>query len=239
MNLRGARVYARANERGELIKDASGRVEVRYKTTDTRAYRAAERNLEPTPGEEGAVLPDSACAEEATAAPSTATAKDKRDKKSAAAARAEQRVHAAGTIIVYADGACSGNPGPAGLGVVVQDGSVRRELSQFLGTGTNNIAELSAIMEAALLIEQPERPVRIHTDSKYAIGVLSMGWKAKANQELIARVKQALKRLKDVELIHVPGHAGVLLNERADVLAVQAVKDQGSTGWLTYETKSE
>jgi ribonuclease HI len=79
--------------------------------------------------------------------------------------------------------------------------------------------------------------VRFHTDSKYAIGVLSMGWKAKANQELIVKVKQALKRLTDIELIHVPGHAGVILNERADVLAVQAVKTEQSTGWLTYEGK--
>lgn len=232
MNLRGARVFARANDQGELIKGPDGRVEVRYKASDTRAYRAAERNLEPS--EDDALLPDSACASEAEPA-AKVSAQDKRDKKSAAAARAEQRVHEPGTIIVYADGACSGNPGPAGIGVVVQDGPVRRELSKFLGVGTNNIAELSAIMEAALLIEQPERPVRIHTDSKYAIGVLSMGWKAKANQELIARVKQALVRLKDLQLIHVPGHAGVVLNERADVLAVQAVKNEQSTGWITYE----
>lgn len=236
MNLRGARVFARANEQGELVKSSDGRVEVRYKATDTKSYRAAERNLEPPDGDDS-LLPDSACASDAApAAPKTP--QDKRDKKAAAAARAEQLVYEPGTIIVYADGACSGNPGPAGIGVVVQDGPVRRELSQFLGMGTNNIAELSAIMEAALLIEQPERPVRIHTDSKYAIGVLSQGWKAKANQELILRVKQALKRLSDLRLIHVPGHAGVLLNERADVLAVQAVKEERTTGWVTYESKS-
>jgi ribonuclease HI len=64
-----------------------------------------------------------------------------------------------------------------------------------------------------------------------------MGWKAKANQELIVRVKQALKRLSDLQLIHVPGHAGVLLNERADVLAVQAVKTEQSPGWVVYEGK--
>jgi ribonuclease HI len=120
------------------------------------------------------------------------------------------------------------------LGVVLQDGAQRRELSQFLGEGTNNIAELSAILEAAEAIEDPARPVRIHTDSQYAIGVLSKGWKAKANQELVARVKQALARLQDLELIYVPGHSGVLLNERADALAVQAVKSESSSGWVTY-----
>jgi ribonuclease HI len=231
MNLRGSRVLARVNAQGELVKGPDGRVEVRYKPGDARAYRAADRNLEPIAGAE--LMPDEACAE-ATAAVSS---KDKSAKKSAAAARVGQRVHADGTIIVYADGACSGNPGPAGIGVVVQDGGVRRELSQFLGQGTNNIAELTAILEAAAVIEDPARPVRMHTDSKYAIGVLSLGWKAKANQELVARVKQALQRFTDLELIHVPGHAGVLLNERADQLAVQAVKSESSPGWQVYGDK--
>jgi len=223
---------ARVNAQGELVKGADGRVEVRYKPGDARAYRAGERNLEPIGDAE--LLPDDACAE-AGAAP--ASAKDKAAKKSAAAARAGQRTYAEGTIIVYADGACSGNPGPAGIGVVVQDGAVRRELSQYLGQGTNNIAELTAILEAAAVITDPARPVRMHTDSKYAIGVLSMGWKAKANQELVARVKAALTRFSDLELIHVPGHAGVLLNERADKLAVQAVKGEESSGWVVYDGK--
>jgi ribonuclease HI len=232
MNLRGARVLARANAQGELVKGPDGRVEVRYKPGDTRAYRAGERNLEPVADAE--LLPDEACADVAGGQPSS---KDKAAKKSAAAARVGQRVHAEGTIIVYADGACSGNPGPAGVGVVVQDGAVRRELSQFLGQGTNNIAELTAILEAAAVIEDPTRPLRIHTDSKYAIGLLSQGWKAKANQDLVARVKQALKRFTDLELIYVPGHAGVVLNERADKLAVQAVKTEESPGWVTYGAK--
>ena len=235
MKLKGARVLARVNDQGELVKGPDGRVEVRYKPGDSRAYRAGERNLEPAEGDD-TLLPDSACAP-AVAADSGSKPQDKRDKKAAAAARHDQRTHADGTIIVYADGACSGNPGPAGIGVVVQDGSVRRELSMYLGQGTNNIAELTAILEAARVIEQPERPLRIHTDSKYSIGVLSLGWKAKANQELVAQVRHALKRFPDLELIHVPGHAGVLLNERADVLAVQAVKSGETSGWLVYDGK--
>lgn len=237
MNLRGARVLAKVDERGTLIPGADGRVEVRYRAGESRAYRAAPRNLEPSEGS-AELLPDDACSDAPAGAAEPSSGKQKAVKKSAAAARAAQRVHAEGTIIIYADGACSGNPGPAGIGVVLQDGSTRKELSQYLGQGTNNIAELTAIMEAANVIESPERPVRMHTDSKYAIGVLAQGWKAKANQELIARAKQALTRLKDFELIHVPGHAGVLLNERADALAVQAVKNQASTGWLVYESKA-
>jgi ribonuclease HI len=220
MMLRGTRVLARASASGEPLVGSDGRVEVRYKAQDAKAYRAAKRNLEPIAGE--ALMPDDAVAAATAGAPRT-----KADRAQQVAATK----HPDGTIIVYADGACSGNPGPAGIGVVIQDDRSRRELSLFLGEATNNIAELTALLEAAKAIEDHERPVRVHTDSKYAIGVLSLGWKVKANTELVARVREALKPFKDLQLIHVPGHAGVLLNERADALAVQAVKSGESAGW--------
>jgi ribonuclease HI len=138
----------------------------------------------------------------------------------------------ADAIVIYADGACSGNPGPAGAGVVLIDGKQRRELSHYLGDATNNVAELTAIELAADAVADAGRAVRMHTDSQYAIGVLTKGWKAKANVELVARVRQKLARLRDVELRYVPGHAGVVLNERADALAVQAVSERKSSGWV-------
>jgi ribonuclease HI len=224
MMLRGTRVLARVSANGEPVVGSDGRVEVRYKAQDAKAYRAAKRNLEPIAGE--AQMPDDAV----VAATAASASKTKADRAQTVAATK----YPEGTVIVYADGACSGNPGPAGIGVVIQDAQGRRELSQFLGEGTNNIAELTAVLEAAHAIEDHDCPVRIHTDSKYAIGVLSMGWKAKANTELIGRVREALKPFKDLQLIHVPGHAGVLLNERADALAVQAVKTTDSPGWKSY-----
>ena len=136
-----------------------------------------------------------------------------------------------GGVLAYADGACSGNPGPAGLGVVLITETSRHELSEFLGHGTNNIAELTAIQRAAEAVVDPSVPVQIMTDSSYAIGVLSKGWKAKANQALIVDVKKALARLSRWELGYVPGHAGVPLNERADALAVAAVRDRRNAGW--------
>ena len=223
MLLRGTRVFARVDEHGEPVAGSDGRVEVRYKAQDTRAYRAGKRNLESIAGE--ALLPDSACAETVDA-----PVRGKAER----AQQVNSQKHPEGTIIVYADGACSGNPGPAGIGVVIQDESGRRELSIFLGVTTNNIAELTAVLEAARAIEDRARPVRVHTDSKYSIGVLSLGWKAKANTELVAQVRAELKPFEDLQLIHVPGHAGVLLNERADALAVQAVKSGESSGWKRY-----
>jgi ribonuclease HI len=67
------------------------------------------------------------------------------------------------------------------------------------------------------------RPIRIHTDSGYSIGVLSKGWKAKANQELIARLRALLSTRPQVALVKVAGHAGVPENERCDQLARDAI----------------
>ncbi len=139
----------------------------------------------------------------------------------------------AGEVLVYADGACSGNPGPAGIGVVVIAGETRRELSEYLGEATNNIAELTAILRAAEAMEDPTRPMHLYTDSSYAIGVLTKGWKAKANKELVARVRDALSKLEDAQLFHVRGHMGHELNERADRLAVAAVESRDTAGWQT------
>ena len=137
--LRGQSVYARATDAGELLVEA-GRVEIRYKANDGRKYTAMPKNLEREPGP---VLPDETCG------PAEAVDKDaaKAKSKEKSAADAEKAVKAdPNAIVAYTDGACSGNPGPAGLGVIVMDGTTRIELSEYLGTGTNNVAELTAIL---------------------------------------------------------------------------------------------
>jgi ribonuclease HI len=106
--------------------------------------------------------------------------------------------------------------------VVVGDAS-HEELSEYLGQGTNNIAELTAILRGVEMVGERAGKLVIHTDSQYAIGVLSKGWKAKANVELVARIKEALRRRGRVELRYVKGHAGIPLNERCDELAREAV----------------
>ncbi len=234
MTLRGASVLARCDASGRPVVE-SGRVEIRYKPHDGRAYRATAANLAPVA--EASVLPDEHCSP-AEAAPATkssakgSTAKPGAGKaapKSKAPAKAP--AHPDGAVIVYADGACSGNPGPAGLGVVIVDGDQWSELSEYLGQGTNNIAELTAIQRAAEELRGSAKPVRIYTDSRYSIGVLTEGWKAKKNPELVASVKKALAGVPDVQLHYVPGHAGVALNEHADELAREAVSSRGSSGW--------
>ncbi len=131
-----------------------------------------------------------------------------------------------GTIDVWTDGACTGNPGPSGFGAIVRFGMTYLEISQYIGIGTNNIAELLAIGAAMEEVRDIDGAVQIHTDSTYAIGVLSKSWKAKANVELIGWIKGLIAG-RDVKFVKVKGHAGIPLNERADRLAVAAVERRG------------
>ena len=204
--LRGNRVYARTHHDGGLATDRRGRVEIVYKL-DPRAkrYRASGKNLEPT-GDPADDVPFEAegmdgTAEEAADIPE-------------------------GAVVIYTDGACTGNPGPMGLGAVIIDGDERQELTEYLGTGTNNIAELAAIERAleAVPEDHRSRPVYLHSDSSYSIGLLTRGWKAKANVELVAHIRELVSQFRDLHFVKVRGHAGIPENERCDELARQAIE---------------
>jgi len=240
--LRGQLVYARAEASGAL-KVEGGRVEVRYKPNDGRRYDARPDNLavaDPTP------LPDDTCgaAESVQRAAEAGASTGAAGAAPAGAAGARTSARGAGrpgaarastasaasfavpadAIIAYADGACSGNPGPAGLGVWIKDGDRSIELSEYLGEATNNIAELTAIRRVLEEVNDPDRAVIIRTDSQYSIGVLQKGWKAKANAELIAGLRKQLAECRRARLEYVRGHAGDAGNEKADSLAREAVQ---------------
>jgi ribonuclease HI len=207
--LRGQRVLARANADRSLLVD-SGRVEIRYRQDDPRAYRASARNLEVEGG--ARLLDDDACIPATPAAPAPRPV------------TAGARGVPSDAWIAYTDGACSGNPGPAGSGVVLvsPDGKMHEGL-EYLGEGTNNVAELTGILRALEWIPGQARTIVVHTDSQYAIGVLQKGWKAKANQDLVARTRRLVEE-RGARLVYVPGHQGVALNERADELAREAIQ---------------
>jgi ribonuclease HI len=206
--LRDSIVYVRVDRDSRPVTGRDGRVEVKYKPdASAKTYRASLRNLAPTgdPDDEGPVdLPEAAPEQAGGAAPGQAPAKD--------------------AIIIYTDGACTGNPGPAGIGVVILDRGTRRELSEYLGQGTNNIAELTAI-ERALeeVADRHDRPVIVHSDSAYSIGLLTKNWKAKANADLVRRLRALTARFHALRFVKVAGHAGVPENERCDELARQAI----------------
>jgi ribonuclease HI len=131
-------------------------------------------------------------------------------------------------ICVFTDGASSGNPGPSGVGVVLHYGEHEKEISQFIGHATNNIAELKAIDVGLSALKNRDIPVRVFTDSKYAYGLLVLNWKPKKNQELVESIKKKMSKFKDLEIIKVKGHSGHPENEKADYLATSAIKKASS-----------
>ncbi len=132
-------------------------------------------------------------------------------------------------VKIYTDGCCHGNPGKAGWGYVIVDGKREWESYGHIPHGTNNIAELTAILEC--LKYAPASPVTIITDSKYAIGVLQdwrkrwekNGFKIKgrpvANLELIKQIYGLLDQHGQIKFKWCRGHSGDKYNELADELA--------------------
>jgi ribonuclease HI len=212
--LRGQRVWAKVKADGALEQGPDGRVDVLYQLGG-KTYRAGGRNLEPDLKVEMRGDDDVA-----TAGPASEKAGATAKKRSVKMGRPAEMPENA--VIVYTDGACTGNPGPMGIGVVIIDGEKRREISEYLGHGTNNIAELTAIVRA--LQEVPrDRPIMLHSDSAYALGLLGQGWKAKANQDVVEKMRMAARVISQLILVKVAGHAGVPENERCDELARDAI----------------
>lgn len=127
-------------------------------------------------------------------------------------------------IKIYTDGASSGNPGPAGIGIVLIYGDKKKDISSFIGRATNNTAELMAIKVGLEELKRFDLPVRVFSDSSYAVGLLSKGWKAKANQELVFEIRSLMTKFSDLAFIKVKGHSGIKENEVADFLATSAIK---------------
>jgi ribonuclease HI len=218
--LRDADVWAKVDASGVLIKDPTGRVEIVYKAAPgARVYRAGASNLSPAPGSEPLEF-------EAGEPAETKPAPGRPANGSKAAPTAAAPANA---IHVWTDGACSGNPGPAGLGVVViGDGEREREISEYLGPGTNNIAELTAILRGLQAVSDKTRPVIVYSDSSYSIGLLSQSWKAKKNVELVQELRELCKQFSNLRFVKVLGHSGIALNERVDQLATGAISRRGN-----------
>ena len=136
----------------------------------------------------------------------------------------------AGQVDIWTDGACSGNPGPGGWGVLLRYGDREKELHGGAAQTTNSRMELTAAIEALEALKRP-CTVHLHTDSQYVRGGITEwlhgwkknGWKTAAkkpvkNAELWQRLDAARQR-HDVHWHWVKGHAGVPENEKADELA--------------------
>ncbi len=137
-------------------------------------------------------------------------------------------------VEAFTDGACSGNPGPGGWGVVLRAGKTEKELCGGEKLTTNQRMELTAAIEALKALRRPCR-VRLYSDSRYVVqgmkewiyGWKKNGWKNAgkkpvANQELWRELDR-MAVMHDVEWCWVKGHAGHEENERADMLARKGI----------------
>ena len=134
-------------------------------------------------------------------------------------------------VTIYTDGACSGNPGPGGWAAVLICGEHKKEISGGCKNTTNNIMELTAILEA-LKVLKTECDVELYSDSAYSVNAFNQGWifnwikkgwktadgKDVKNKEIWQEIYSLTKKHK-VKFNKVKGHSDVELNNRCDELA--------------------
>jgi ribonuclease HI len=213
---RGDKIWVRVLETGKPIVRRE-LIEFRYKPGAIKSYKTSRDNIEELEGE-----PELMSDEDFGGRPTTPATQIREQPQQAADAE---------TIVIHTDGACSGNPGPAGIGVHILRPDRLTEISEYIGEATNNVAELRAILRALEALDEAERERRIHlyTDSGWSLGVLIGGWKAKKNVPLIEKIKVRLPEFPNLELLKVRGHAGQEGNEEADALATKAVRIEDSS----------
>ena len=198
MRFKKNKVWLAVDQSGAPLEQ-NGKVLIKYQLNQTHEYWVRKDNVKPL------------------------DSKPKETQPSSNKPQTNERVDPEG-IQIFTDGASAGNPGPSGIGVLLRFGNHEKEISEYIGVATNNIAELKAIQAGLDALKRTALPVQIFTDSRYAYGVLTLGWKVKANRELVESIKKTMKKFKDVKIIKVKGHAGHAENERADALATSAVK---------------
>lgn len=212
MSFKGNKVWVAVDDGGELAVE-NGKVLIKYNINQDYEYKVHPDSLKPADPEN--LVPKGKKNHKKETSSSTMTVVEQ---------SREESHHEEGVIHAFTDGASSGNPGPSGIGVLLRFGNHEREISRYIGQGTNNIAELEAIRVALSEIKKPDMPVRIYSDSNYALGLLARNHKAQKNQELVESIRELMKRFSNLRFIKVEGHAGVEGNERADQLATSAVK---------------
>ena len=134
-------------------------------------------------------------------------------------------------VIIYTDGACSGNTGPGGWGAILMYKDAKKEISGGMKETTNNIMEITAVIEALKCLKV-ESDVQVYSDSAYTVNAFNQGWiynwmkngwktagkEPVKNKELWQELYALTKKHK-VEFIKVKGHADNEFNNRCDEMA--------------------
>lgn len=138
-------------------------------------------------------------------------------------------------VIIYTDGACSGNPGPGGWGAILMYKGAKKEISGGMKETTNNVMEITAVVEALKCLKV-ESDVQVYSDSAYTVNAFNQGWiynwmkngwktagkEPVKNKELWQELYALTKKHK-VEFIKVKGHADNEFNNRCDEMAREAI----------------
>ena len=233
---KGKKVWAQVNEADDLAV-ANGLVGIRYSTKEgATIYRASAKNIQLSSESSKAL-------DKGETAPKMDDTKSQMRKKfgsshtrtneQKSAAQKDVRKFLEGlsveTIRCFTDGSCIGNPGPCGTGVYIQLPNKEIKHHRYLGEGTNNKAELSAVLDAMTLLDAEDidhnTPVVVCTDSQYVVGILTKNWKAKANKEIIFPLRAEVKKWNDITIRWVAGHADIPENDEADRLANLAISE--------------
>ena len=136
-------------------------------------------------------------------------------------------------IQIYTDGACSGNPGPGGYGVIMKFNGREKIITEGFRKTTNNRMELLSVIVALEKITTDKYPVEIYSDSKYVIDSITKGWvfnwvktnfKGKKNEDLWKRFLEVESKF-NITYHWVKGHNGHPENERCDQIAVESIKN--------------
>ena len=139
-------------------------------------------------------------------------------------------------VVIYTDGACSGNPGPGGWGAILMYKDNKKEISGGKEDTTNNVMELTAVIEGLKLLKFPCE-VDLYSDSAYVVNAFNQGWienwrknnwrtagKDPVKNQPLWEELYTLTQKHKVEFIKVKGHSDNEYNNRCDFLATSAIK---------------
>ncbi len=139
-------------------------------------------------------------------------------------------------VTIYTDGACSGNPGPGGWGAILMYNEAKKEISGASRETTNNIMEITAVLEAIKLLKEKCK-VKVYSDSAYVVNAFNQGWIENwqrnnwktsgkdpvKNKELWEELYNLVQK-HEIEFVKVKGHSDNEFNNRCDYLATSAIK---------------
>ncbi|MGL4346534.1 MAG: ribonuclease HI [Chitinophagaceae bacterium] len=152
-------------------------------------------------------------------------------------------------IEIFTDGACSGNPGKGGFGVILKYQNKEKEIAQGFRLTTNNRMELLAVIVALRHLKVRDIPIIIYSDSQYIVKAIEKKWlnnwiknrfkEGKKNKDLWMEYYQLSQQFTNIKFVWIKGHAKNLYNNRCDAMAVKEAKESAINIDVQYEKENQ